>query len=58
LLLPIEIKSGQTVPSDATAGLDYWRGLANNPTGPAALVYGGDQSYDRRDVAFHSWRDL
>ena len=58
LLLPIEIKSGQTVPSDATAGLDYWRGLVGDPIGPAALVFGGDQSYVRRDVAFHSWRDL
>lgn len=58
MLLPIEIKSGQTVPSDATAGLDYWRGLAGDPAGPGALVFGGDQSYLRRDVAFHSWRDL
>jgi predicted AAA+ superfamily ATPase len=57
-LLPIEIKSGQTVASDSAAGLDYWRALAGDPAGPAALVYGGDPSYIRRDVAFHSWRDL
>jgi len=57
-LLPIEIKSGRTVASDSAAGLDYWRGLAGDPAGPAALVYGGDQSYIRRDVAFHSWRHL
>ncbi len=57
-LLPIEIKSGQTVASDSTEGLDYWRTLAGDSAGPAALIYGGDQSYVRHDVAFHSWRDM
>ncbi len=56
--IPVEIKSGETVASDFTAGLDYWRNLAGDADVPAALVYGGDNSYMRSGIACHSWRDL
>jgi len=38
--------------------LDYWRGLAGDPGGPAALVFGGDQSYVRGMWPSIQWRDL
>ncbi len=53
--VPVEIKSGQTVAPDFFKGLDYWRTLATDPTGPAALIYGGDRSYHRRGVAVYAW---
>ena len=58
LPLPIEIKSGETIAADFMGGLNFWRNLAGSPTAPAALIYGGDDSYMRSGVAVHSWRDL
>ncbi|MFB3893312.1 MAG: ATP-binding protein [Phycisphaerae bacterium] len=55
-LIPVEIKSGETFASDFTAGLDYWRNLAGRNDAPAAIVYGGDDSYIRSGVAVMSWR--
>jgi len=54
-LIPIEIKSAQTVASDFFDGLDYWRGLTGKPDGPAALVYGGDRSFKQSGVAVYPW---
>lgn len=56
--VPIEIKSGQTVTRDFFSGLDYWRDLASDRNGPAALIYGGDRSFSRNDVAVCSWMVL
>ena len=55
-LIPVEIKSGQTFSSDFLAGLKYWRSLGPNEDAPAALVYGGDESYTRDGMAVTSWR--
>ena len=52
----VEAKSGQTFASDFFKGLDYWRGLPGNSEAPAALVYGGDESYQRQGKAVLSWR--
>jgi len=41
-VIPIEIKSGQTINSDFFKGLDYWRKITGTPDSPAALIYGGD----------------
>ena len=54
--VPVEIKSAQTFSRDFLQGLAYWRGLAGQPEGPAALAYGGDASYLRQGVAVRSWR--
>ena len=54
---PIEFKSGQTIATDFFADLDYWRSLAGQADGAAALVYGGDASYQRRGVSVLSWAD-
>lgn len=54
-LIPVEIKSGETVIDDFFKGLDYWRQLSGGLDSPAALVYGGEASYQRRGVAVYSW---
>lgn len=56
--IALEIKSAQTIAEDFFAGLDLWRKLVGDPDAPAALVYGGDQSYRRRGVAVWSWSAL
>ena len=55
-LIPVEVKSGQTFSSDFLNGLEYWRSLAGDESCPAALVYGGDESYTRQGAAVMSWR--
>jgi predicted AAA+ superfamily ATPase len=55
-LIPVEIKSGQTVVADFFRALDYWRHLAGESQQTAALVYGGDDSQKRRDIVVYSWR--
>jgi hypothetical protein len=54
-LIAVEIKSGQTFSGDFLAGLKYWRELPGNADAPAAIVYGGDESYTRQDIAVRSW---
>lgn len=56
-LLPIEIKSGETIAGDFFDGLDLWRKMTGNPDHPGMLVYGGDESYERRGYRVQSWRD-
>jgi hypothetical protein len=55
--IPIEIKSGQTFVSDFFAGLDYWRSLPGQNNCRPLLVYGGDESYSRKNTAVISWAD-
>ncbi|MBN1858966.1 ATP-binding protein [Candidatus Bipolaricaulota bacterium] len=57
-VVPIEVKSGETLASDFYVGLQYWLALAQTPTGPAALVYGGDQTVRRSGIITYSWADL
>ncbi|MHC4478614.1 MAG: ATP-binding protein [Planctomycetota bacterium] len=56
-LIAIEIKSGETMASDSMKGLDFWRSLPGQGKCRAALVYGGDSSYMRRNIAVTSWQD-
>ena len=51
--LPVEIKLGQTLAGDAFQGLDYYLGLAGG--GRGVLIYGGDESYLRREHLVRSW---
>lgn len=55
--LAIEIKSGQTVAGDFFANLEYWRALTGRSNAPAAIVYGGGDSYKRNGAAVVSWKD-
>ena len=54
-LLPIEIKSGETVAEDFFKGLEHWRRLTGKAEAPGALVYGGERSYHQRGFAVYAW---
>lgn len=54
----IEIKSGQTIRSDAFAGLEYWKTLANADDPATYLVYAGDESYTRNGTQVVGWKSL
>ena len=57
-LIPIEIKSGQTVTQDYFTGLKKWRTFAGASAGPAFVIYGGNESQKRSGVEVLPWRDL
>ena len=54
-LIPVEAKSAQTIAPDFFNTLKYWARLAGHETGPAALIYGGDQSFERSGVIVYPW---
>jgi predicted AAA+ superfamily ATPase len=54
-LLPVEVKSAQTVASDFFASLGYWQRLSGGEEGPSALVYGGDRVFRRSGVCVYPW---
>jgi hypothetical protein len=54
-LLPIEIKSSETIVPEAIAGLTRWTSLAGNPTRGGALVHAGDRSFELQGVAVRPW---
>ncbi|MFH1069596.1 MAG: ATP-binding protein [Candidatus Glassbacteria bacterium] len=54
-LIPVEIKSAQTVASDFFDMLAYWRMVSCEPDTPAVLIYGGDQSLRRSGVLVRPW---
>ncbi len=57
-LIPIEIKSGQTLSSSAFSGLHKWLKLAANDADEAYLCYGGEESYGRADATVIAWSSL
>ncbi|HMI60504.1 MAG TPA: DUF4143 domain-containing protein, partial [Puia sp.] len=55
--LAIEIKSAATFTPSFLENIDYWKQLSPaNKIG--ALVYGGDQSYTRKDIQVIAWNKL
>jgi predicted AAA+ superfamily ATPase len=54
-LVPVEMKSGQTVTADSFKALSWWKVLASEDD--SFLVYGGDRSYQRTGTSVISWRD-
>ena len=54
----LEVKSGQTIAGDFFSGLRFWRELVGESLAPAALVYGGDRSFEREGVTVYRWSDL
>lgn len=57
-LLPIEVKSGQTVNADYFKGLNYWKGLAGDEASGSAVLFAGDVSQSRSNVDIYGWRDI
>ncbi|MCC7529418.1 MAG: DUF4143 domain-containing protein [Candidatus Melainabacteria bacterium] len=57
-LIPIEVKSGQTITSDFLKGLKYWLQLAGDSAGQGWLVYGGDKNQSRDTIQVVSWKGI
>lgn len=57
-LVPVEAKSGTTLPADALNGLRYWLQLAGRETGPSALFHGGTECSRRRGTIVYPWTSL
>jgi uncharacterized protein len=54
-LIAVEIKSGETIAEDFFKSIRYWRKLPGQAECPAALVYGGESSMFRNNVAVYCW---
>ena len=57
-LMPIEIKSGQTLVRDFFTGLERWQRLAGDAAGRPWLVYGGGERQSRTDVEVLPWEGI
>lgn len=57
-LIPVEIKSGATVARDFFVGLEKWMALSGNLGIDPLLIYGGENSYQRKRVRVFGWKDL
>ena len=54
-LVPVEVKSGQTLVGDFFAGLERWQSLAGQASGRPWLVYGGTQRQSRKLAEVVPW---
>ena len=54
-LIPVEVKSGETVPANATRNLAWWTGLPENPNRHGLLVHGGTRSFRHKNFAVLPW---
>lgn len=54
-VIPVEVKSAQTVASDFFDNLGYWRNLTGEKDARSALIYGGDQAFKRSGVSTYPW---
>ncbi len=54
-LMPIEIKSGQTLNRDFFTGLERWTNLAGSQATSPTLIYGGMEEGTRKGVNIYGW---
>jgi predicted AAA+ superfamily ATPase len=54
-IIPIEVKSGQTIASDFFNNLVFWKKLSADDNLPAVLVYGGEKAARRSGVIVLPW---
>lgn len=57
-LVPIEIKSGQTVTKDYFTGIEKWLKISDAATKSPCVIYGGDESQRRLGIEVVPWRDM
>lgn len=57
-LVPVEVKSGQTVNRDFFTGLERWREIAGEAAGRGWVVYGGDRRESRTEVEVVPWERI
>ena len=55
-LMPVEIKSSQTVAADFFEGIERWQRVAGGARGQGWLVYGGDRRESRSGAEVIPWR--
>ncbi len=55
-LVPIEIKAGRTVNREFFNGLDKWLALAEKEATAPALIHGGDENFQHRQVRVLGWQ--
>ena len=54
-LVPVEVKSGQTVAADAVDTLVWWTSIPSNPNRGGVLVHGGEESFDFKGFRVLPW---
>lgn len=57
-LMPMEIKSGQTVNADFLTGINKWMKIAGDAALTPQLVYGGNENMTRNGVEVRSWKQI
>ena len=57
-LIPVEIKSGQTVARDFFDGLKKFQDIAGKDSGQGSLIYGGSGSQTREQFNVIGWQDI
>ena len=56
--VPVEIKSGRTVNDDYFKNISYWNKLSGNPPERSFVIYGGDNSQNRKAGKVISYDNL
>lgn len=56
-LRPVEVKAGATMTGAHLDSLRRWLSLTGDTAEAPALVYGGEESYERESVRVRGWRD-
>ncbi|MBI4989450.1 MAG: ATP-binding protein [Rhodocyclales bacterium] len=54
-LMPVEIKSGQTLNREFFAGLERWMSFAGDRAVAPTLVYGGTEIHERKGIRVFGW---
>lgn len=54
-IIPVEVKSGQTVAGDAVDTLAWWTSIPSNPNQGGVLVHGGEESFDFKGFRVLPW---
>lgn len=57
-LIPLEIKSGQTITADFFKGLNQWAKISGESSGSPILVYGGEETQHRQGKKIISWKGI
>ena len=54
-LIPVEVKSGETVPADAVRNLAWWTGIPENPASGGLLIHGGSRRFQLKGFDVLPW---
>jgi predicted AAA+ superfamily ATPase len=57
-LIPIELKSGQTLSGDSIKGIVKWMQISGLSSGTPYLVYGGKENQNRSGIQVLSWKNI